>query len=344
VAKGYRAILFTTLALATVLMAASSAMAGKVYQLDFQYYTDVPTYPAEITVNYYEGDKCQADKLKGTSSMMFEWFGTYGENWDFTYDDVAFLTEAWEEGGMLRVGFTMNGHDNGKFKSTTSFEVIVNGVSTCLKDIHTSCSRVIPVDEALVGDGPGTFYITGGVGGADCLPQDPDCPTGDKAYELYGEFHVPLNGCVPTDVTFRAYKDASDLKGTSTATWTGSGLDNIVCDSVACLTDAWMDGDFLVVSYDVFGWKDNGEFDSSSSYELDLGDCGVFKLQKYHTSCSQVIRLNVPFWICDGDFHPDDNQDCGNGYVVLTGGCGGCIVDVPIATQESNWSTIKSLY
>jgi hypothetical protein len=344
VAKGYRIALLTTLAFALMLFGAT-AQAGKVYQLELCYYTDIPTYPAHIEVTYYEGDKCEEDKIKGTSSMDFEWFGTFGENYNFMHDGVAFLTSAWEENGMLRVCFTMTGHDDGKFKSTTSFGISVNGMTSCLEDIHTSCSRVIPVDEPLMGDGPGTFYILGGIGGTDCLPAHPDCPDyDDKLYELYGKHVVPLNGCVPDLITFNNYKSDNDLRGTSTATWTGSGLDNIVCDSNACLVDAYLEGDYLVVCWEAYGQKDSGEFESSSSFEVDLGACGVFKLQKYHTSCSQPVYLNTAFYIRDGDFDPDNNCDCGNGYVVLTGGCGACMIDQPIATEESSWSSFKNLY
>jgi len=331
VAKGYRAILLTTLALTSLLLAASSATAGKIYQLDLCWFGPIPTYPAHITVNYYEGDKCQADKLKGTSSMDFEWLGNYGENWNFTYDACAFLTSAWEVDGQLRVCFTINGHDNGKFKKESAFQVVVNGATDCF-DQHTSCSQVIPIGVPLDASDPGTFFFMSGVGGSDCLPGNAECP-GDKAYELDGEFHIPLNGCVPTDVVFKVYHKESELKGTSTAVWNGSGLDDIICDSVACLTGAYLDGDWLVVSWDSFGYQSGGEFGANTTWELDLGACGVYK-KYYHTSCSQIIRLNTPFVFTNG----------ADGYLVLTDGCAACITDVPIPTQEGSWSTLKSLY
>jgi hypothetical protein len=320
----------TTLALAALLITANTSFAGDLYQLQFCWYGDIPTYPAHIEFNVYEGDKIDSDKLKGSSSMDFEWFGTYGENWNFMYDDVAFLTSAWVEDGMLRVCATADGWDNGKFKSTSSFEIIVNGESSGLLDLHTSCSQEIPIDTPLAGDPGGTWYIVGGAG--DCVPGGPDCPEGDKLYELHGEFHIPLCGCVPTDMTFTVFKKEDEWKGASTATWTGTGLDNIVCDNVACLTGAYLDGETLVVEFESFGYKDNGEFDSETSFELDLGDCGVYKLVKYHTSCSKIIYLNTPF-----------DLGC-NAFIMFTGGCGACIVDQPIPAGDSSWSEVKSLY
>jgi hypothetical protein len=98
------------------------------------------------------------------------------------------------------------------------------------------------------------------------------------------------------------------------------------------LTTARLDGDELIVFFEVFGWKDDGTFDAESSYELDLGACGTFKLTNFHTSCSQVIYLDEPY---DLD---------GPGTLTITGGCGACLVEHPVPVEKSSWSTIKTLY
>ena len=277
--------------------------------------------PASIEARVFEND----DVLRGSSSVVFDGTDLSG----FVYDDVAFIAGVGIDGGEIFVNFVANGYDSGKFKSNSAFAVVVDGGESFL-ELHTSCSQPILLNSAYAGLPDGEFTITGGVG--ECVPGNPDCPVGDKIYELSGLFNVPLAGCAPGEITFNAYKDDDDLKGSATAMWTGSGLSDIVCDGVACLLDAGLDGDNLLVNFDVFGWKGHGEFDSNISLEIDLGACGSFMLTNLHASCSQVVYLNVPLDMAGGS------------NLTLTDGCGICLLENPVPTEKSTWGAVKSLY
>ncbi|MCP4544946.1 MAG: hypothetical protein GY835_00615 [bacterium] len=301
-------------------LSAGTAEAGRLYQLEFTWRGALPTLPADIELRVYDN----SDDLKGTSTVTYD--GSDLSN--FVHDDIAFITGVGIEGGELFVYFVGSGHHNGHFHANSAFEILVNGVSSFL-ELHTSCSQPLDLNVEYPGDPAGGFTITGGTG--SCIPGDPDCPPGDKLYELNGFFELPLAGCTPGAIVFNAYKDTDDLKGTGTATWNGSGLSGIVCDDVACLVDAEMDGENLIVYYEVFGWKNDGEFDANISLEIDLGACGTFILG-FHASCSQPIVLDTPYGIPGG------------GSMTLTGGCGACLVDQPVSTESRTWSAVKSLY
>ena len=70
-----------------------------------------------------------------------------------------------------------------------------------------------------------------------------------------GEFRVDVSNCNPTSVAVNVYKKLNELKGTSTADLNGDVLSNIVCDAVACLTDAQFEDGKLCIYFDTNGSK-----------------------------------------------------------------------------------------
>lgn len=310
--------------------AVPAAHAGGVYQLNFQVCGPTPALPADITVNLYEGSTPDPGKLRGTSSETFVSNGNIPAH---ACDAVACLTDTRTDGpvcglGALQVDFQINGFDKGKLKTESYFEVVINGVATGLQ-LHTSCSQPIPFQQPIV-IGDQTWTIVGGAG--SCLPGAPGCPDGSKLYEVNGEYRVDVCGCTaPFAVTLNLYKSDTDLKGTSTAMWDGMNLTNIVCDNVACLESAVLEGCELVIQFTTFGQKDNGEYEADSAWEMLLDGCGGGKTAKIHTSCSQPFYIGLP-------------HEAGNGTFTFTDGCGACIVNVPVSVEDSSWGHVKGLY
>jgi len=310
--------------LALLVGLAPSAHAGGVYQLEFTVCGPVPTLPADVAVNLYEGDVPDPGKLKGTST---ETFVSNGNIPSHVCDPVACLTDSRIMNGEFCIAFQINGFDKGKLKAESYFEVVINGEAFGL-NLHTSCSQPIPLNQPItVGDY--TFEIVGGY--ATCIPGVPGCPQTSKIYEVDGEYRIDVCNCAPTNITFNVYKKDTEFKGTSSATWDGVSLSNIVCDDVACITGATLEGCELVITFDSFGYRDDGQFDSDTSWEMLFdGGCNGGKV-KVHTSCSQPFYLNVP--------HP-----AGDGTFTFTDGCGGCLSSTPVSVEDSSWGSVKGLY
>lgn len=316
-----------TLASLALLATSTVATAGSIYQLNFECEGPAPTLPATITVDVYEGDTNDPGKLKGSSTEIFNGNGNITGH---TCDAFMCLTDTriLSNNGNLFLTFQTNGFDKGKLKSNTYWEITINGVTSSLQ-FHTSCSQPIPLNQPLdVGNGM-TCTLVGGYG--DCLPGSPGCPTGDKLFEINGQYRIDVSGCTPSDLVFNVYKKDNELKGTSTATWNGASLTNIVCDGVACLTGAELQGSELVITFDSSGYKDTGEFESDTSWEMLVTGCAGGKTQKIHTSCSQVFTMGTSY-------------PAGSGEFVFTGGCGACLSFAPVGTEDASWGGIKAGY
>ncbi|OGF23032.1 MAG: hypothetical protein A2V63_08645 [Candidatus Eisenbacteria bacterium RBG_19FT_COMBO_70_11] len=302
----------------------AQACPGGIYQLDMRWEGALPaSYPVTIEFLSYDGTSADPTKLKGTSSV--DWDGVSVTNW--LCDDFACITAVREEGGKLVVEMVASGWNSGKFRTETAWEVVVGGERSFFHK-HTSCSQPILLEVPQAGTPAGTFFFTGGFG--SCFA-GADCPMGDKAYCLTGEFHISLASCTPGPITLNLYEKDSNLKGTSTATWTGTDLINIVCDDLACIQSASVQGGELVIVFEASGWGKKGEFATETSFEFDLGACGVHKLTKLHTSCSQPIFLDYPY-------------PAGSGNIILTGGCGACYQHSPTPTWQGSWGMVKVRY
>jgi hypothetical protein len=278
--------------------------AGDLFQLMMRYEAPEPSgYPVHIVVNVYDNDNFDANDLVATSAVDFD--GASMSN--LVCDAYVCITDVAVEGGKLVVNYTADGYKGGgDFESNSAFEVVVDGMAAALP-LHTSCSRPIYVERPYPGDPVGTFYVEGGEG--DCFIGPDDCPDGNDLYWLTGEFRVPCP--YPGQITFNAYKDDNDLRGTATAYFNGAGLVDIQNSLFTVLNGATTDAGELVINFTVYGWKDGGDFDSNARWEV-VTSCGGYYLDQ-HTSCSQEIYLNIP-------------QDAAPaGSVTYTDGCGGCI-------------------
>jgi hypothetical protein len=280
-----------------------TVLAGDLFSMDMRVEVEAPgVYPVPITVNIYEGSNVDPDKLEGTSTASFDGGSLSGVG----CDAVACITGASLDGANLVVNYSANGWDNGQFKTETTFEVIVGGSATTLT-LHTSCSRILYVDRPYPGEPGGTFFIESGTG--DCFTGPDDCPPGDKLYWLVGEFRVPIPPYGP--VVFNVYKNDDDLRATATALFNGVELVDIQNGFAALLDGGYVDGGELVISFTSYGYKDNGEFESNSRFEM-ITNGGMYFLDQ-HTSCSDPIYLNLEMPASPA------------GSVIYTDGCGGCI-------------------
>ena len=296
----------STLTLAVILALATlpqTALAGDLFSMEMRAeVADPGAYPVPVTINIYEGSDIDPDKLKGTSTAVFDGGSLSG----LTCDAVACITDASLDGGNIGVNYSAIGWDNGKFKTVTTFEVIVGGSATTLT-LHTSCSQLIYVDRPYPGEPGGTYYVESGTG--DCFLGPDDCPADNHLYWLVGEFRVPCPSYGP--VAFNVYKNDNDLKATATALFNGTELVDIQNDFAALLDGAFVDGDELVISFTSYGYKGGGDYDANSRFEM-VTSCGMYYLDQ-HTSCSDPIYLNLQMPATPG------------GSVVYTDGCGGCI-------------------
>ncbi len=255
----------------------------------------VPTeFPAHIEFTVSEGHNC--DHLKGTASADFDGLDMSNSIADdvISIDAIDIVDEA------LTIHYTVWGYDQNsdppKFKANTCFAVGVNGFADGLS-LHTSCSQPIELNVPFEGEAGGSFTILDGDG--DCIPGDEpgevDCPFENKLYWIAGDFRIPCSS--PGNVTLNIY-DANhfdDPKGTATGYFDGTGLTGITNDAVAQLWEASLDGNDLVVGFEAFGFdNDPPRFKAKTSFELVVEGCGTFRLEEYHTSCSQPIVVDVP--------------------------------------------------
>ncbi len=278
------------------------------------------TAPGSLTFNIYKGDH----DLRGTSTVRFNGVGPE----DVICDLVACITDAHTERGDVVVAFKARGFKggSGEFERDSRFELETSEAGNFFLDLHTSCSQAIRVDVPYEMSPGGSVTFTNGCG--VCLGAPGECPSTDKLCWVDARFRVP---CVsPGALTLNVYKDDDELKGTSTAAFDGVSLTHVTCDLWACITEAHMSGDEMLVMFRANGAKDDGRFDANSRFELEIVGCGTF-FRDLHTSCSQPILQNFPYETVPG------------GTLTLTGGCG-CLEAVPTVVKETSWSVIKKTY
>ena len=284
-------------------LAAAPALAGDLYTLDMRYEGAQPAgFPVHLTVNIYEDDQVNPGALRGTAEVDFDG----GSMSNLSCDAVVCITDVSLTDGKLIVAYTTNGWDGGKFKTKTTFEVVVGDRSESLY-LHTSCSQTIYVDRPYPGTPDGVFFVEGGLG--DCFSGGGACPPTNDLFWLVGEFRIPCTAAGA--ITFNLYRNDNDLKATATAYFDGAGLTNIDNSFWAEFQGAYVDGAEIVVEFTAYGTKDGGDFESNSRFEM-ITSCGTYYLDQ-HTSCSDEIFLNTPIPASPA------------GDVTYVDGCGGCI-------------------
>lgn len=333
----YRCAFVFALLIALPLLLASPASAGKLYQMEMQYCVPYAGGATTVTVDYWAKDQNGAPE--GSTTVGFDG----ATNTNVVCDDPKVcVTDISQVGPMLCVTMVLNGTKNARFDSRAYVEVTVDGQTGHLR-LHTSCSKPLPIGSTLMLSdpavealtGPGSYVLMSGIG--ECVPNAPGCPEGGKIFEIDGEFRIPLGACSPSTVTLNVYRQTNNLQGSSSAMFTGSGLSGIVCDDVACLTDAYVEGSELVITFDSLGYKEDGSYDSEvfdgySSWEMDLGSCGTHQTDRLKTNCS------VPFLL-------DQPMDAGSGGFTFRGGCGACLVGQPVSVENNmSFGTLKASY
>jgi hypothetical protein len=289
-------------------LAAVPAHAGGLYRLDMTWRDAAPaSYPVDLVVNVYK----DTDELKGTATAVFDGFSAS----EIVNDAVVSISDVTVDGADLVVTYVVNGYKSGgDFDANSSFEVLVDGVSSFL-EFHTSCSQYIYLEEPYFATPSGVFVVTDGDG--ICFIEAGGCPPDDKLFRLDGLFEVPLDCALPVDLVFRVYENDDNLKGTATATFDGTTLSNVTGGAVAQILEASLDAGTLLVTVEANGWKGGGEMATSSSFALEIVGCDEFGLWDFHTSCSQPIYKNHPYETTPG------------GTLTWTDGCGGCLFVPP---------------
>jgi hypothetical protein len=302
---------------------AQDACAGDLYRLDMRCIVPQSAPPVHVVVNIYSGETPDPGRLEGTCQADYDGISMSGLVWD----DVVCITSIMVQGEDLVISYMVNGNDHGEFAHKTLFEVLLNGNPTYLP-LGTACREIIRLDHPYAGDpfGSSTFYIEDGDGG--CLYDHMYCPIGEHFYWLVGEFRVP---CVrPDDLTLKIYSNEDEFQAVSTASFDGIELSDVFCSYVACITDALMvDGD-LLMTFDVYGYKDQESFLANTRIELEVGG-EIFYLD-LHTSCSGPVLVDEPY-----DTVPD-------GTLTITEACGDCVDEGATPAEQSSWGGVKVLF
>ncbi len=133
-------------------------------------------------------------------------------------------------------------------------------------------------------------------------------------YSLDMKLCMPAPAAYPVNITIEVHKDQpGNLKGTTTATFDGTVLSDIMCDDFMCITDAEVDGDMLYLYFDSFGYKD-GKYEANSYFDVFVGDVNLGL--PIHTSCSKPIYV---------DGHPYGALPLGAGTFYVLAGDGTCM-------------------
>jgi len=132
----------------------------------------------------------------------------------------------------------------------------------------------------------------------------------DHLYQLSMRFAVNEPFYYPVHVAVNVYENDDAWKGVSEVDFDGSGLYNLVCDDVACITGVEVEGGSIVVRFDVDGYKSGGDFAANSMFEVVLD--GVSYSTEMHTSCSRPIYIGTELPATpDGAFSIDGGDgDC----------------------------------
>ena len=104
-------------------------------------------------------------------------------------------------------------------------------------------------------------------------------------------------------------------------------------DGVIELVGAFLDGSRTCIEFASSGNKDDGTYDSSTTFEI-VFDTGSFDVN-IHTSCSQPlpVDLAVGLDVGDGSFMISNEESCG-----------ACLVPPVISIEPASWGRVKGAY